>query len=69
MTATQKLNEEILRAAEELAERIEAADQASTAALPMASVTELDVAAEARAENDEIGDLDDTGLLRKFEAI
>jgi hypothetical protein len=47
MTATQALNLEIERAASELAERLEADSIADeTAALPLATVTELDVTAQ-----------------------
>jgi len=66
MTATQALNLEISRAAAELTANmeIEANDSAGneTAALPLATVTELDVTAQMPAQNDEISDLDDTGV-------
>ena len=63
MTATQALNEEIARAATELAERMESnSDDNETTALPLATVTELDITAQMPAQNDEISDLDDTGI-------
>ena len=64
LTATQALNVEITRAAEELAGRMhdDADDSEQTTALPLASVTELDVTAQMPAQNDEISDLDDTGI-------
>jgi len=63
LTATQALNEEIARAATELAERMESnSDEHETAALPLATVTELDVTAQMPAQNDDISDLDDTGV-------
>ncbi len=58
MTATQKLNAEIAKAAEELAERMEQDD--TTEEMPLATVTELDVTAQLPAKNDEISDLDET---------
>ncbi len=64
LTATQALNVEIARAAADLAGRLhnDAADGDETSALPLASVTELDVTAQMPAQNDEISDLDDTGV-------
>ncbi|MCH8249226.1 MAG: hypothetical protein IH913_06430 [Proteobacteria bacterium] len=69
MTATQALNQEIARAAAELAGRMEdeSSDESSddsdeTNALPLASVTELDITAQMTAQNDELSDLDDTGI-------
>lgn len=63
MTATQALNEEIARAATELAERMESdGDDNETTALPLATVTELDITAQMPAQNDEISDIDDTGI-------
>ena len=62
LTATQALNEEITRAALELAERMEHdenGDDDLTAAMPLASVTELDVTAQMPAQNDDASDLDD----------
>ena len=67
LTATQALNEEIARAAAELAERMEdedGEDLGETAALPLASVTELDVTAEMPAANsDEVVELDATAQI------
>lgn len=63
MTATQVLNQEISRAAEELALRMDEmeADE-DTSEMSLASVTALDVTAQLTAKNDELGDLDDTGI-------
>ncbi len=70
MTATQRLNEEIARAATELEEDLTetATDDddisGETAILPMASVTELDVTAEMpAANNDEVVELDATAEI------
>ena len=65
MTATQALNVEISRAAAELTENMKGdSDEGDgeTTALPLASVTELDITAQMPAQNDEISDLDDTGI-------
>jgi len=66
MTATQALNHEIARAAAELTDRMEIEVDGSTGdettALPLASVTELDVTAQMPAQNDELSDDDDTGV-------
>jgi hypothetical protein len=64
LTATQALNAEIARAAAELEEHIQgrAEDADETTALPRATVTELDVTAQMRAQNDDLSDLDDTGV-------
>ena len=66
MTATQALNLEIARAAADLTARMddEADDSVGdeTTALPLAAVTELDNTAQMPAQNDEISDLDDTGV-------
>jgi len=64
MTATQALNEEIARAAAELNTRMDedSGDETETASLTLASVTELDVTAQMPAQNDELSDLDDTGI-------
>lgn len=63
LTATQALNGEIAKVAAELATRLnEDADDDETKALPLATVTELDITAQMRAQNDEISDLDDTGV-------
>lgn len=59
-TATQKLNAEIMKAAEDLALRM---DEEDTGAISMASVHELDVTAQLQGRNDDsIGDDDDTGV-------
>jgi hypothetical protein len=66
MTATQALNLEIARAAADLTANMEVAADNSvgdeTTALPLATVIELDVTAQMPAQNDEISDLDDTGI-------
>jgi len=66
MTATQALNLEISRAAAELTARMDSEGDDSaddeTSALPLATVTELDITAQMPARNDEISDLDDTGV-------
>jgi len=65
MTATQALNLEIARAAVELTDHIKDdsdEDGGETTALPLASVTELDITAQMPAQNDEISDLDDKGI-------
>jgi hypothetical protein len=63
MTATQALNEEIARVANELAARLEEDDDDNvTTAMPLATVTELDITAQMPAQNDELSDLDDTGV-------
>ena len=62
LTATQALNEEIARAATELVERTGNGNDGETTALPLATVTELDITAQMPAQNDEISDLDDTGV-------
>lgn len=57
LTATQKLNEEITRAASELADRLDAATvEDATSEISMATVTELDMTAQLSAQNDELGD-------------
>jgi hypothetical protein len=64
-TATQALNNEIARAAAELAARMdeEFGDQEDTSEISMASVTSLDITAQLPANNDDdISDLDDTGI-------
>lgn len=61
LTATQALNEEIARAAMDLAERMDdGTDSDQTAALPLATVTELDVTAQMPARNDDHSDADAT---------
>jgi len=64
MTATQVLNQEIARAAEELATRMDDLDvDDETSEMSLASVTALDVTAQLQANNDDDGsDLDDTGI-------
>ena len=64
MTATQKLNSEIAKAAEELASRMDDdLDGGDTEEMPLATVHELDVTAQLPPKDDEvIGDLDDTGV-------
>lgn len=65
MTATQVLNGEIAKAAAELTESMEVTLDDSgeqTTALPLATVTELDITAQMPAQNDEISDLEDTGI-------
>jgi hypothetical protein len=64
-TATQALNNEIVRAAAELAARMdeEFGDQEDTSEISMASVTALDITAQLLANNDDdFSDLDDTGI-------
>jgi hypothetical protein len=57
LTATQKLNEEITRAASELADRLDAATvEDATSEISMATVTELDLTAQLSAQNDEVVD-------------
>ena len=71
-TATQALNEEITRAAAELAERLDSdgsRDDDLTAALPLATVTELDVTAQMPAQNDDSSELDDPDATGVNEAI
>lgn len=67
MTATQALNVEIQKAAEDLAVRMDDDLDAATTEMPLATVHELDVTAQLPAENtaeeeQEIGDDDDTGV-------
>jgi hypothetical protein len=63
MTATQALNAEIARAAEDLAARMEGDTDSDSTEISMASVHELDVTAQLRGGNDDdVGDLDDTGI-------
>ena len=71
-TATQALNEEIARAAVELSEHMDSdqsRDDDLTAALPLATVTELDVTAQMRAQNDDSSQLDDPDATGVNEAI
>jgi len=61
MTATQILNQEIARAAEELSSRInDHGDDSKTAEMSLVSITELDVEPLAPADNDDFGDSDHT---------
>lgn len=63
LTATQALNQEIQKAAEELATRMSDDDEDDTKEMSLASVHELDVTAQMRGRNDDdIGDDDDTGV-------
>lgn len=63
LTATQALNVEIARVASELAAHDEGqADDNVTTAMPLATVTELDITAQMPAQNDDLSDLDDTGI-------
>ncbi len=59
LTATQALNEEISRAAAELSSTLdETVSDDETSALPLATVTELDVTAQMRAQNDETAEME-----------
>jgi hypothetical protein len=64
MTATQALNLEIQKAAEDLAVRMDDQDSADeTTEMPLATVHELDVTAQMQARNNQdIDDDDDTGI-------
>jgi len=64
LTATQTLNAEIAKAAIDLGARTgnDADDSAATTALPLASVTELDITAQMPARNDDNSDLDDSDI-------
>jgi hypothetical protein len=62
MTATQALNLEIAKASAELSENLDEDRGDATAEMPLATVTELDVTAQLPATNDDISDLDDTGI-------
>jgi hypothetical protein len=65
MTATQALNSEIQKAAEDLAARMDDDTDAVTTEMPLATVHELDVTAQLPAKDrqeEEIGDDDDTGV-------
>lgn len=63
MTATQALNEEITRAAAELAESLDNVHGGEmTTALPLAQVIELDVTAHLPSNREYLSDLDDTGI-------
>ena len=62
LTATQVLNLEIAKAAAELTEKLDEDQGDATAEMPLATVTELDVTAQLSARNDDISDVDDTGV-------
>jgi hypothetical protein len=63
MTATQALNAEIQKAAEDLAVRLDDEVDDKTSEMPLATVHELDVTAQMPGRNtDEIADDDDTGI-------
>ncbi len=63
LTATQRLNEEIQKAAEELALRMEDTPEDDPKEMSLATVHELDVTAQLRGRNDdELGDDEDTGI-------
>ncbi len=65
MTATQALNAEIQKAAEDLAGRLDdtAVDVNATAEMPLATVHELDVTSQMKSREDiELDDDDDTGI-------
>jgi len=63
MTATQALNAEIQKAAEDLAVRMDDDGSDDTTEMPLATVHELDVTAQLPSKNqEEIGDDDDTGI-------
>ena len=64
MTATQALNQEIAKAAEDLASRMDDdVDDDRTVDKPLATVHELDVTAQLPGKDEaQIGDLDDTGV-------
>jgi hypothetical protein len=68
LTATQALNAEIQKAAEELALREDEMPEDDTKEMSMATVHELDVTAQMRGKNDDdIGDDDDTGINHTIE--
>lgn len=72
MTATQALNQEIARAAEEIARnkgKAGSGDNDDTAEVSLASVTALDITAEMQANNDDISDLDDTGVNEEIATV
>jgi len=62
MTATQALNLEIAKASADLSANLDEDRGDATAEMPLATVTELDVTAQLPAQNDDISDLDDTGI-------
>lgn len=67
LTATQALNQEIARAAAELAERLDddVADD-ETSEMSLASVTALDITAQLPATNDDSSDPDTTGITEEM---
>ena len=63
LSATQALNLEIEKAAQELSARLEQDDTASTTGIQIADVEEMDITATVQAQNDEeLSDLDDTNV-------
>lgn len=64
LTATQILNEQISKAAAELSARMDVKDdnEEDTSEMSLASVTAIDITAQLPANNDELSDLDDTGV-------
>ena len=63
LTATQALNAEIQKAAEELTVSMDEMPEDDTKEMSMATVHELDVTVQMRGKNDDhIGDDDDTGV-------
>ena len=70
MTATQALNQEIAKAAAELAGRIDApvGDTDVTSEMPLATVTELDVTAQLPADNGVVRDADESGISAEHTA-
>ena len=70
MTATQALNEEVARAAEELALRMDEMDaEEETSEMSLASVTALDITSQLPAKNDDVGELDDTGINEAVKTV
>jgi len=62
LTATQILNVEASKAAAELAHKLDVGSSDDTAKTPLATVTELDVTAQLPARDEDVGDLEDTGV-------
>ena len=62
LTATQRLNEEILRAAEDLASNLGEDGDEITREMSTATVYELDATAQMQGQNDDDADGDDTGI-------
>ena len=70
MTATQALNVEIARAAEELAQRMDDMEsEEDTSEMSLASVTALTVTAQLPANNDELVDPDETGINEAVKTV